>query len=165
MPIRNLINRLPYECECLGRDPEYRGILIKLCFQYRRCNKRRWNDFSMRTYGIGVTQESILPSCKELKHWDLPLIFWRGKMGCNVVLFPPDWWRDLRRTSVNASRAEWHEEALKERLCWRLAEVGPEKIRLGLHCPPLPNPNSICKVPARVQHWDFVSIAREPVFC
>ena len=36
---------------------------------------------------------------------------------------------------MNASRAEWHEEALKERLCWRLAEVGPEKIRLGLYWP------------------------------
>ena len=61
-------------------------------------------------------------------------------MGCKVTLFPPDWWRDLRRTSVNASRAEWHEEVLKERLCWRLAEVGPEKIRLGLYCPPTPQP-------------------------
>ena len=36
---------------------------------------------------------------------------------------------------MNASRAEWHEEALKERLCWRLAEAGPEKIRLGLYWP------------------------------
>ena len=36
---------------------------------------------------------------------------------------------------MNASRAEWHEEALKERLCWRLAEAGPEKIRVGLYWP------------------------------
>ena len=36
---------------------------------------------------------------------------------------------------MNALRAEWHEEALKERLCWRLAEVGPEEIRLGLYWP------------------------------
>ena len=41
---------------------------------------------------------------------------------------------------MNASRAEWHEEVLKERLCWRLAEVVPEKIRLGLYCPPTPQP-------------------------
>ena len=41
---------------------------------------------------------------------------------------------------MNASRAEWHEEALKEGLSGRLAEVGPEQIRLGLHCPPPPPP-------------------------
>ena len=46
---------------------------------------------------------------------------------------------------MNASREEWHEEALKERLCWRLAEVRPEKIRLGLHCPPSPTPTQFAK--------------------
>ena len=46
---------------------------------------------------------------------------------------------------MNASRAEWHEGALKERLCGRLAEVGPEKIRLGLNCPPPPPPTQFAK--------------------
>lgn len=41
----------------------------------------------MHSYGISVTQESILLSCKELKHWDLPLIFWRGKNGMQSNAF------------------------------------------------------------------------------